>query len=191
MLGIRRGAPPRARPWQVKAFRLCGLFWGDERLFEHAIGSVRVDRHPGVRRSRRLWRLRARDGGSVASGRGRARPWAARQDLDSARSDRLGARARPTAASDRPRADCRHRNAGQARGFSARSAKHRPGSGLQHRLGPGPGRRPDHEDRLQRRPNGQAGRPSGPDRPQAVPGRARPGRRQEGAGRGQSRQREA
>ena len=43
----------------------------------------------------------------------------------------------------------------------------------------------DRQDRLQGRPDRQGGRPAGPDRPAAVPGRARPGQGEEGAGRSQ------
>ena len=134
--GIRRGPRP-VRHECVKALRLRGLV-GRRKAFDDEARRVRVDRHSGVRRSRRLRRLRARNGRPMASLRRRPRPPAARQDRDSASSDRIRASARPTASSNRPRADCGHGNAGEARRFPSRPSKHRPGPGLQHRFGPGP-----------------------------------------------------
>ena len=89
-----------------------------------------------------------------------------------------------------------HRRPGQDRagrkgrlsGLSDR-ARHR--AGLQHRAGAHPGRRPDRQDRLQGRPVGQARRYAGRDRPAAVPGGARSGHGQEGAGRSQPCQRQS
>ena len=80
---------------------------------------------------------------------------------------------------------------GQAGRLSGRPREHRTGSGLQHRAGAGARRRPDREDRLQGRPDGERGRSARPDRSAAVSGRARSGDGEESAGRGQSRQRQA
>ena len=79
----------------------------------------------------------------------------------------------------------------EARGLPDRAGESRTGPGLQHRARAGARRRRDRQDRLQGRTDRQAGRPSRPDRPPAVPGGARSGRREEGAGRGDPRQRQA
>ncbi len=55
--------------------------------------------------------------------------------------------------------------------FPCRPRGPRTGSGLQHRARAGAGRRPDRQDRLQGRPNGQGGRSAGSDRTR---GRSRP-----------------
>ena len=101
-------------------------------------------------------------------------------------------RPRPTMRKSRRRnAGSRHHRTGREGRFSGLSDRARNRSGLQHRPGAHPRRRPDRQDRLQGRPAGQPGRPAGRDRSPAVPGDARSGQGQEGAGRGQSGQRQS
>ena len=85
-----------------------------------------------------------------------------------------------------PRQDCSGRE-GRLPGVSDRP-RHR--SGLQHRPGSDPRRRPDQQDRISGRPVRQGRRHAGRDRSAAVPGCVRPGQGQEGPGRSQSRQRQ-
>ena len=91
---------------------------------------------------------------------------------------------------------CRSRRAGQDRAgresrFSGLFDRPRHGTGIQHGAGSHPGRRPDQPDRVQGRAIRQGRRYAGRDRSAAVPGGARPGHGQEGAGPGQSRQRQS
>ena len=91
-------------------------------------------------------------------------------------------RARRRSGQDRP---------GRQGRLSGLSDRPRHRAGLQHRGGPHPGRRPDQQDRVQGRPVRQGRRHAGRDRSATVPGSARSGHRQEGAGRSQSRQRQS
>ena len=83
--GVARGARARC----VKALRLRGLLGGQRLSTMRLAGFVwiaiwRAAQPPPMASMRR-------NSGPLASLRGRARPWAARQELDPARSDRIGA----------------------------------------------------------------------------------------------------
>ncbi len=155
--------------------------------FDDGVWPVCMDSSSGVRRRCRLWDLCARRNGPVGPKRRRNGPSTARQDLDPSGCGRDGL---PAGAGRRSRADSGLCDAGQANGFSPCSRRARTGPGLQYGYRAGARRRPDREDRLQGRPNGQSRRSAGRHRSAAVSGRARPGDREEGAGRSQPRQRQ-
>ncbi len=75
-----------------------------------------------------------------------------------------------------------------ARGRAGLSRRRRHDQGAQHRHRPPAGRRQAAQRQLQGRRGRQERRRAGADRSRHLPGAARPGRRQEGAGRGAARQ---